>query len=175
MTGAASDPWKIIAYEVRMLRATYEIVLNPAAVAQLEQLQKETKVLTNAVEESAVLHTRSLCDVFLPYRGIEPDDILLSRLFSDWHTDARYRKIKAMINELRKRYGTRTKKLSPCWTFNKMMAHPTTYRSTSDRDNDKKIFGDRHESRPKPKHCGEEPRQRYHCRVHQKLGNYHTH
>ena len=59
MTAAATDPWKIVAYEVRMFRATYEIMLNPVAIATL------SNVFANAVEESAVLHTRILCDVFL--------------------------------------------------------------------------------------------------------------
>jgi len=59
MTRAARHSWVVIAYEVRMFNATYEIVLNPAALDRLP------KVLANAVEESAVLHTRILCDIFL--------------------------------------------------------------------------------------------------------------
>jgi hypothetical protein len=77
MTPTGTDPWKIIAYEVRMFKATYEIMLNPAAFARLQK-----KVLENAVEESAILHTRILCEIFL-YSGTEPDDIALSKLFSD--------------------------------------------------------------------------------------------
>jgi hypothetical protein len=126
MAGASSDPsWEVIAYEVRMFRASYEIVLDPAALAQLQK-----KVFINAIEESAVLHTRILCEVFLD-RGSEPDDIALSRLFSDWYTDYRYRGIKRMLRELRNLYGTGSRRGSPCWVFNKMMAHPTTHRGIS--------------------------------------------
>jgi hypothetical protein len=124
MTRATSHLWDIIAYEVRMFSATYEIVLNPSALDEL------TKVLANAVEESAVLHTRILCDVFLS-KAIGPDDIQLSRLFSDWHTDAKYNKVKEIIDDLSKRYGSAKKQGSYCWIFNKMMAHPTAHRGKS--------------------------------------------
>jgi hypothetical protein len=64
-----------------MFNATYEIVLNPAALDRLP------KVLANAVEESAVLHTRILCDIFLS-KAVAFDDIQLFRLFPDWHRNA---------------------------------------------------------------------------------------
>jgi hypothetical protein len=60
MTGASTDLWKVIAYEVRMFKATYEIMLDPSAFAQLQK-----KVVENAVEESAVLHTKYYVKSFL--------------------------------------------------------------------------------------------------------------
>lgn len=116
--------WDVVAYEVRMFSATYEIMLKPGALDQL------AKVLANAVEESAVLHTRILCDVFLS-KVIGPDDIQLSRLFPDWDTNAKYNKVKAAIDDLNKRYGSAKKQGSYCWIFNKMMAHPTSHRGKS--------------------------------------------
>jgi hypothetical protein len=124
MTGAAGDPWVIIAYEVRMFYATYEVVLSPAALNQLP------KVLANAVEESAVLHTRILCDVFLS-KATGPDDIQLSQLFPGLYRDIRYYKLKRKIGDLGRRYGTAQRQGSKCWIFNKMMAHPTAHRGDS--------------------------------------------
>jgi hypothetical protein len=121
MTHAASGPWEIIAYEVRMFHATYEIVLSSAALAQLP------RVLANAVEESAVLHTRILCEIFLPKAKSRCDDIQLSRLFPDWDKDTKYDRIKGIIEDLEGRYGT-GKKRGHCWNFNKMMAHSTIHR-----------------------------------------------
>jgi hypothetical protein len=125
MTGAATEPWEIIAYEVRMFKATYEIMLNPTAFAQLQK-----KVLENAVEESAILHTRILCEVFLD-RGFELDDIHLSKLFLNWKIDGKYRRIRQIQRDLRRQYGSGTREGTPCWIFNKMMAHPTTRRGIS--------------------------------------------
>jgi hypothetical protein len=120
----ASDPWGVIGYEVKMFNATCKRLFNPSALGRLPY------ELKNAVEESAVLHTRILCEVFLCRPPHWPDDILLCRLFSDWSVKARYKKIKAMIANLDKLYGPSNKQSSPCWAFNKMMAHPTSHRGT---------------------------------------------
>jgi hypothetical protein len=90
--------FEVIGYEVKMFYATYDITLSPA-------LDQPPLVLANAVEESAVLHTRILCDVFLD-RGHAKDNIELSQLFQHWDADNRYDKLKEMIEILRKRYGT---------------------------------------------------------------------
>jgi hypothetical protein len=124
MDSGANHSWDIVAYEIRMFRATYEIVLDPDTLKGLR------KVWANAVEESAVLHTRILCEVFLS-RGIDQDDIQVSRLFPAWNTDIRYHSIKRSIDRLRKKYGSAQKSGSPCWIFNKMMAHPTARRGKS--------------------------------------------
>jgi hypothetical protein len=116
--------WDVVAYEVRMFSATYEIMLKPGGLDPL------AKVFANAIEESAVLHTRILCDVFLS-KAIGPDDIQLARLFPDWDTNAKYHKVKAAIRELRKQYGSAQRHGSYCWVFNKMMAHPTSHRGKS--------------------------------------------
>ena len=124
MSRAARHAWVVIAYEIRMFNATYEIVLNAAALDRLP------KVLANAVEESAVLHTRILCDVFLS-KSRGGDDIQLSHLFLDWNRNVKYDKIKEIIHDLRRLYGQAQKPGSHCWVFNKMMAHPTAHRSNS--------------------------------------------
>jgi hypothetical protein len=124
MAQASSPSWDVVAYEIRMFYATYEIALDPIAFGKL------SKVYANAIEESAVLHTRILCDVFLS-RGLGDDDIKLSRLFPDWYSHNRYGRIKGRINALRRLYGSAQQEGSDCWVFNKMMAHPTAHRGKS--------------------------------------------
>ena len=106
----ASDPWGIIEYEVKMFAAMYKVLCNPPAFARLPY------ALKNAVEESAVLHARILCEIFLSRAQHEPDNLPLSKLFL------------AMKGKLGTLYGTNKKKNTPCWAFNKMLAHATSHR-----------------------------------------------
>ncbi|MBV9265837.1 MAG: hypothetical protein JO061_06685 [Acidobacteriaceae bacterium] len=117
------DLWQVVAYEVRMFRATHQELLKPGFTEQ-------PKVCQNAIEESAVLHTRILCEVFLT-RGSQPDDITLENLFPDWRSNSKYAKLKGLIASLRTLYGSSFQVASPCWIFNKMMAHPTSRRGSS--------------------------------------------
>ena len=121
---STGDVWTVVAYEVRMLSATSEIVLDAKKLAALP------KVIANALEESSVLHTRILCEVFLS-RGKEADDITLCALFPELNKDAKYGKLHRLVEQLRRKYGSALVQATPCWTFNKMMAHPTTRRGSS--------------------------------------------
>lgn len=121
---SANDIWTVVAYEVRMLSATYEIVL------EAKKLDALPKVVANALEESAVLHTRVLCEVFLS-RGKEADDITFCKLFPGLKTDTRYAELNRRVDRLRRKYGSALVQGTPCWIFNKMMAHPTTRRGPS--------------------------------------------
>ena len=55
----AGDQWKMIEYEGKMFYGTYKKLFTRSGYDLLPY------VLKNALEESAVLHTRILCDVFL--------------------------------------------------------------------------------------------------------------
>jgi hypothetical protein len=129
MSSPAADAWKevadwnVVAYEVRMFRATYEVVLND------DEFDKLSRMLRNAVEESAVLHTRILCDIFLSNSG-EPDDIILSKLMPGWHrrNNPEYDMLKTLVSNLRNQYQDPNNANSYRWIFNKMMAHPTKHR-----------------------------------------------
>ena len=77
---AVGDPWETIEYEVKMFYATYKKFFSQRAH---DSLPYELK---NALEESAVLHTRILCDVFLS-RGRYNDDINLEHLLRGWPND----------------------------------------------------------------------------------------
>jgi len=85
----------------------------------------------NALVESHVLHARILCDRFSYEKKQEkfPDDIDFTDLFRDppWG-DSRYDSLKALIPQMRAAYGDRDAPDSPCWQFNKMLAHLTSKR-----------------------------------------------
>lgn len=82
-------------------------------------------VMRNAVTESVVLHARQLCEIFL-CRSSEGDNINLAHLVPATEQSAR---LKELITELERKYGSRRQQQSPCWVFNKMLMHPTDVRT----------------------------------------------
>jgi hypothetical protein len=76
----------------------------------------------NAIVESALLHTRILVDLVLS-RGQDADDIRLNDLLPTFESEA--------LALLKQTYGSRSAPNCPCWTLNKMLAHPTLLRSRS--------------------------------------------
>ena len=75
-----------------------------------------------AISESLILHLRVLAEIILS-RGRWPDDINLNELFPNFHSNS--------ISDLNKAYGLHTERNTPCWRFNKLLAHATTERSDS--------------------------------------------
>jgi len=51
-----------------------------------------------------------------------------SDLFDDWETGERYSNLKLHIAEMKSAYGDYKTENSPCWQFNKMLAHLTKER-----------------------------------------------
>jgi hypothetical protein len=112
--------WMIVGYEVTMsenLRAL-RLPLHPRLPLQ---------TIGNAAVEGRVLHARQQCDVFLS-RVSGPDDIMLEHLVPSWETDPNAAGLRTEVDALKGKYGTAGQRGSPCWIFNKMMAHPTLYR-----------------------------------------------
>jgi hypothetical protein len=123
MITVGEDQWQMIEYEIKMFYATYKKLFTLSAYDRLPY------VLKNALEESAVLHTRILCDVFLNRRSRRwEDDILLGDLLPGWPNRAEYGKMKSMQDKLKVEYEKSNDSASPCWQFNKMLAHPTSHR-----------------------------------------------
>ena len=78
--------------------------------------------IPNAILESMLLHLRILTEILIS-KGY-PDDIKLNdQLLSKYESQR--------VDELRTRYGTSNTFGSPCWTLNKMLAHPSLLRSNS--------------------------------------------
>jgi hypothetical protein len=100
-------------YEVDMFKQTLEI-------CRTGKHQTLPHPIPNAIVESMLLHLRILTELLVS-RGSDSDDIRLSDLLPTF-TSAR-------IAELKERYGGRKTVGSPCWTLNKMLAHPTSLRA----------------------------------------------
>ncbi|TVQ00305.1 MAG: hypothetical protein EA381_07695 [Planctomycetaceae bacterium] len=112
---SSNDPWVIFDYEVGMFRSMCQLLMDGNV-----EYQSLPIAIKFAVVESAVLHTRILVDILLS-RGSESDDIKLSALAPTFTCSE--------IDQLRQSYGGRKEKNSPCWIFNKKLAHATDQRS----------------------------------------------
>ena len=66
--------WKVVGYERDMFFSTLAILKNRNPVVE------ENQVLKNAVVESAIIHARNLCSIFLSVPSREGDGILLREL-----------------------------------------------------------------------------------------------
>jgi hypothetical protein len=120
---SGTDPWEIVGYEAGQFRGTGAELSHPVRLS--------TQVLRNAVVESAVLHARILCDILLSRTNAD-DDIRLTELHLPGDVDPVSDKVdKKLLDQLAADYGNRRTPGTPCWEFNKMLAHPTTERSTS--------------------------------------------
>jgi len=77
--------------------------------------------IANAIVESMLLHLRILVEILVS-SGPDPDgdNIKLTDLLPSFKSP--------LIEELRNKYGRGTPG-SPCWTLNKMLAHPSRLRS----------------------------------------------
>src|SRR5205814_906566 len=114
---SANEPWVVFDYEADMFLEMCKLL-----VANNQEFSSLSGHVRNAVVESALLHTRQLVDILLS-RGSESDDINLATLVANDQP--------ARLDELRRAYGNRNTVSSPCWTINKMLAHPTALRSSS--------------------------------------------
>ena len=110
-----NDLWGIYRYEVMMRTELLQLWRD-----HREYIDALKFPIPNAVTESIVLHTRILVGILLS-RGKQPDDINLARLLPGFTCEA--------LKTLEQAYGDSGKNNSPCWAFNKMLAHATTLRS----------------------------------------------
>jgi hypothetical protein len=119
-TGTGTDPWDIVAYEARML---FEL----CRLLGSETFDPNSNIVNNAVVESACLHTRILVDILLSKDSGKGDDIRLDQLLPTFKHQS--------VDRLRAAYGdskpAQPKPPWPCWTLNKMIAHPTLKRGMS--------------------------------------------
>ena len=123
MNKSNEELWEVIDYEVSMYfetRSTYESLKSSPK-------DKIAKVIDNALIESMVLHTRIVVDLLIS-KGRGNDNIKLRDLMPEWCISE---KGKRLIDELELVYGRADIENSPCWIFNKMLAHPTKWRTGS--------------------------------------------
>ena len=112
----STDPWEVVAYEARTL-------FDLRGVLGDEAYKHYTKAVQNATVESACLHTRILVDILLSKNSGKGDDIRLNQLLPGFSH--------VSVDQLGTAYGNSKTEASPCWTLNKMIAHPTLRRGTS--------------------------------------------
>jgi hypothetical protein len=116
MKNEQSPEWTVYNYERDMVLALCNHLPTP------ENNKPLSWELGNAAIEALVLHTRILTDILVS-KGREPDDINLTKLLPGFNS--------VNIDALKSAYGTRNAKDSPCWQFNKLMAHATSHRKDS--------------------------------------------
>jgi hypothetical protein len=117
-TVPGKDPWLVVSYEIDMHE-------------QLSKAGSFARLVQNAITESRVLHTRQLCDIFIPDRSNRSDDVSLGHLIPGWEAsnNAKCEKLKRLVQHLKQQYGDSRMVYSPCWVFNKKMAHATLERT----------------------------------------------
>ena len=116
-----NDLWIVVEYEIEMFIGTSKLLTGDKPEFN------SISIARNAVIESRLLHTRILVD-FLLDRAKMQDDITLSKLLGDLEPST---ELKKSIKELKSSYGSNQQEKSPCWTLNKILAHPTTWRKDS--------------------------------------------
>lgn len=104
--------WRVYDYEVDMFSQTWDMCMT-----RVHRTFRHP--VPNAIVESMLFHLRILVEILIS-KGT-PDDIKLTDLLPRFDS--------VLISTLRSKYGTRGKVGSPCWTLNKMLAHPSKSRS----------------------------------------------
>ncbi len=116
------NSWIAFEYEVWMFFRT-RALLSERPYSE----HRESRVMDNALEESAMIHTRILVEALLN-RSSEVGDVTLDDLVPDWHD---LPPAGQAIRQLRQTYGRPGEIDSPCWQLNKMLAHLTAVRGRS--------------------------------------------
>lgn len=88
-----------------------------------EEFEQLERAVGNAVVEALVLHIRVVVE-FAISKGNGADDILLKNLLFELGTSYLARELTAL-------YGRSNDEASPCWQFNKMLAHATIHQPKS--------------------------------------------
>lgn len=107
-------PWFIIAYEVWMYFG---------ARSKMTGSTIDDDVLKNAIVESAIVHARILCDIFLSKKTQWGGGISLKELLrDDWKSD-RLKDLTSKVRDLRQAYGNHKTAGSPNKVFHQKALH----------------------------------------------------
>ncbi len=119
---APAEPIEIVKYESDMLVGLID------ARAEIEELDLRSKrTVINALTESALLHARTLCAIFLS-EGREAEIKLETLLAQFSPTEEQRRAIYEAIHQLEDAYGEESDHNSPRFIINSMVMHPTVHR-----------------------------------------------
>jgi hypothetical protein len=119
---ASDNPWIVFDYEIQMYFETRNLIKHLASKRPSDVVNR---INQNAVIESMILHSRIITDILIS-NGNQDDDILLKDLLPEWCGSEVG---KNLIANLANVYGKSNKEGDPRWVINKMMAHPTKWRT----------------------------------------------
>jgi len=109
--------WVVYDYEVEMFTHMRNILMTSAS-------KTYEPLIVNAIVESMLLHLRILTEILISKDGgPDQDNIKLTDLLPKFES--------RRVGDLKTEYGTHKTEGSPCWTLNKMLAHPSSRRSSS--------------------------------------------
>src|SRR5579862_1326382 len=109
------SPWVVYDYEVLMFTELRNVLMvSPSKIYH--------QLIVNAIVESMLLHLRILTGILIS-TGHSNDIKLKDHLLPKFKS--------RRVDDLRKEYGTSDTEGTPCWTLNKMLAHPSLRRSNS--------------------------------------------
>lgn len=98
-------------------------------LGQSFQGEERPQVMKGALTESAVLHARTLCELFANPEGKFDGDLQLSHLLPDWDWGkSEYKALNALLAALEKVYGHYSEADSPFRTLNRIFSPPTVTR-----------------------------------------------
>lgn len=120
---ASDNPWIVFDYEIQMYFETRNLLKHLKIKDSKDVINL---IIKNATVESQLLHTRIMTDILISKSSREDDDITLNFLLPEWCNSTNG---KSLIEKLRNVYGKQNEKDSPCWILNKMLAHPTRWRT----------------------------------------------
>jgi hypothetical protein len=118
----SDDPWIVFGYEIQMYFETRNLL---KYLKNKDPNNLINLITRNATVESELLHTRIMIEILIS-QGSETDDITLKDLMPEWHSTEN---AKLLTGKLKDIYGKRNEKDSPRWILNKMLAHPTKWRT----------------------------------------------
>ena len=109
------SPWVVYDYEVLMFTELRNVLMvSPSKIYH--------QLIVNAIVESMLLHLRILTGILIS-TGHSNDIKLKDHLLPKFKS--------RRVDDLRMEYGTSDTEGTPCWTLNKMLAHPSLRRSNS--------------------------------------------
>jgi hypothetical protein len=112
---STESPWVVYDYEVEMFTQMRNVLMMGAS-------KTYDPLSINAIVESMLLHLRILTEILIS-KGYLNDIKLKDQLLPKFESPR--------VDELRVKYGKSDDVGTPCWTLNKMLAHPSLLRSNS--------------------------------------------
>jgi len=114
----------VLEYELMMVSYLREILSDHS-----NNYNSKKTIIKNALVESLLLHIRIICDIYTSKSSGHDDDITLNKIIKEIDLPLKDKeRLENEINKLKKSYGNRKDKKSPCYIINKRLAHASNIR-----------------------------------------------